>query len=98
MPMTGTDHVLMIEKLRKRGICKEADTANTHKVADKIWEELNSVVRGWTHQTVTSISNRAALQEPLQIPPSRVSSERDNPVPSEFVRGLGRWKNTNHRV
>jgi hypothetical protein len=81
MPMTGTDHDLMIEKLKVRGICTEAEATGAHEVADRIWAELSSLLTGWIHQPFRPRTS-AALQE-VDI------------IPGELSSRLTDWKNAN---
>lgn len=57
MPLCGPDHDLMIEKLKARGICEEAQRTGAHDTVNKIWDELMKMVRGWVHLSISSGKN-----------------------------------------
>lgn len=57
MPKQGLDHDKMVQSLKDRGICEEANATNAHAVADLIWTYLRGLTDRWIQ--VTSISRHS---------------------------------------
>lgn len=77
MPMTGSHHERMIEKLRRRGICQEAEAIRAHEVADAIWEALYAKVQRWTQVLICPSATRTQRQEPLRLSLDPIIHGRD---------------------
>ncbi|KAF7863806.1 hypothetical protein EAF04_006771 [Stromatinia cepivora] len=97
MPKSGDDHNKMIQSLKSRGICEEANETKAHEAADRIWKYYRELMNNWiesrTNQSIISRSLSNTNQNIPAIDAGPVTSKR-NPnstytlLNTDYIAGL----------